>query len=146
MGSVNLNSIVLSQLSRIETVGGDVLHGIKKTDNGYYGFGEAYFSWIFAGHIKAWKRHNLMTMNLIVPFGNVRFVFCVQNKEENNNNEYRVEEIGENRFMRITVPPGIWFGFQSLSPKSLVLNVSDIVHKSTEVDRVSISHFHYTWS
>lgn len=145
MGSVTLDSIVLSQLSRIKTVGGDVLHGIKKTDNGYYGFGEAYFSWIFAGHIKAWKRHNLMTMNLVVPFGNVRFVFCGQNKEENNN-VYRVEEIGENRFMRITVPPGIWFGFQSVSPKSLVLNVADIAHNSAETDRVSMSHFDFTWS
>lgn len=145
MGSISLDNILLSQLSRIETSGGDVLHGIKKTDEGYYGFGEAYFSWILAGYVKAWKRHNIMTMNLIVPFGNVRFVFCVQNKEQNNT-IFRVEDIGENRFMRITVPPGIWFGFQSISPKSLVLNVSNIVHKSSEIDRVSVSHFDFTWS
>ncbi len=38
-------------------------------------FGECYFSEIFPGKIKAWKRHNLQTQNLAVPIGLIKIVF-----------------------------------------------------------------------
>ena len=72
-----LADILVSPLQQIETVGGDVWHTMKQTDVGYAGFGEAYFSWVASGAIKAWKRHTQMTMNLVVPVGQVRFVFRV---------------------------------------------------------------------
>lgn len=57
-------------------------------------------------------------MNDIVPVGTVRFVFCVDGVQD-----FRIEDIGDDRYARITVPPGIWFGFQGKAdPKSLVLN------------------------
>ena len=64
------------------------------------GYGEAYFSWVKMGVIKAWKQHLRMTMNLVVPVGMVRFVFC-----DLENNAFREEEIGVNSYSRITVPP-----------------------------------------
>jgi len=75
MGSIINNEIIITQLKQVHVEGGNVLHALKNTDNGYNAFGEAYFSWIDNGSIKAWKRHMRMTMNLIVPLGNVQFVF-----------------------------------------------------------------------
>ena len=43
MGAIKLSDISVTPLSRIERIGGDVLHAIKNTENGYVGFGEAYF-------------------------------------------------------------------------------------------------------
>ena len=43
------------------------MHGIKKNDTGYVGFGEVYFSYINPKAVKAWKKHNRMTLNLVVP-------------------------------------------------------------------------------
>ncbi|SVE62175.1 uncharacterized protein METZ01_LOCUS515029, partial [marine metagenome] len=64
----------VTPLRRIENAGGDVLHGMKQSDVGYTGFGEAYFSWVSASAVKAWKRHTQMTMNVVVPVGQVKFV------------------------------------------------------------------------
>lgn len=144
MGAIKLSDISVTPLSRIERIGGDVLHAIKNTEIGYVGFGEAYFSWVSTGIIKAWKFHKRMTMNLIVPFGQIKFVFCCIN--ENGKKEFRVEEIGEDYYARITVPPGVWFGFQGIGLKNLVLNVASIPHDTDEVERLLVSDIAYVWS
>ena len=142
MGTMSLNDILIAPLARIPTSGGDVLHAMKQSDTGYAGFGEAYFSWVAAGAIKAWKRHTRMTMNIVVPVGKVRFVFRLDGGDE-----FRVEEIGVDRYARLTVPPGIWFGFQGLAaPQSLVLNIANIPHDHNEVERLALSDIKYGWS
>lgn len=142
MGAVSLDDIVITPLARIQTSGGDVLHALKSSDPAYAGFGEAYFSWIAAGAIKAWKRHSGMTMNLVVPVGRVRFVFHLDGDEA-----FRVEEIGVDRYVRLSVPPGIWFGFQGLAePQSLLLNIASIPHDPREVQRLALTGITYDWS
>ena len=81
MGVVSLDDILVTPLKRIPTVGGDVMHGLKKSDNGFNGFGEVYFSWVEQGAIKAWKCHQRMTLNLVVPMGEVSFVFHLTNQK-----------------------------------------------------------------
>ncbi len=142
---MNLADILLTPLPRIEAAGGDVFHAMKQTDAGYAGFGEAYFSWVSAGAVKAWKRHTRMTMNLVVPLGQVRFVFRLLGAD--GADEFRVEEIGVDRYARITVPPGIWFGFQGLNTaQSLVLNIASIPHDRNEVERLALSDINYAWN
>ena len=68
-------AITVTPLRTIPVLGGDVLHAIKSSDNEFVGFGEAYFSLIKNKMIKGWKKHNVMTMNVIVPVGEVKFVF-----------------------------------------------------------------------
>jgi dTDP-4-dehydrorhamnose 3,5-epimerase len=145
MGTMKLADILVTPLRQIETAGGDVLHAMKHTDAGYESFGEAYFSWVSAGAIKAWKRHTQMTMNVVVPVGQVRFVFrCVN---DDGTDEFRVEDIGVNHYARITVPPGIWFGFQGLcAQQSLVLNIASIVHDPSEVERLALKDVIYGWN
>ena len=96
---MKLTDILVTPLRRIETAGGDVLHAMKKTDAGYTGFGEAYFSWVSAGAIKAWKRHTQMTMNVVVPVGQVRFVFRCINAD--GADEFRVEDIVKNHGINV---------------------------------------------
>ena len=139
---MSLENIQLTLLSRINATGGDVLHGMKHTDAGYAGFGETYFSWVVQSAVKAWKRHTRMTMNLIVPAGSVRFVFVAEDERT-----LREEVIGEERYARLTVPPGVWFGFQGLSaPQSLVVNIASIEHDPLEVERRDAFDINYDWS
>ena len=143
MGAVALDDILVTPLKRISTDGGDVMHALKNSDQGFNGFGEVYFSWVEQGAIKAWKCHQRMTLNLIVPLGMVRFVFYLP--EQNINS--RVEDIGEERYARLTVPPGFWFGFQGIaSGRSLLMNVADIEHNPDEVLRKPVSNFIYDWN
>jgi dTDP-4-dehydrorhamnose 3,5-epimerase len=120
---MNIRDILVTPLRRVDTIGGDVLHGIKQSDPGY----------------------TQMTMNVVVPVGKVRFVFRRVNSEDVE--ELRVEEIGEDRYVRLTVPPGIWFGFQGLgTPQSLVMNIASIPHDPNEVERMLLSDINYKWN
>ena len=142
MGTVTLKDIVITPLPQIHTQGGDIFHAMKEGDPGFSGYGEAYFSWIKVGSIKAWKRHNRMVMNLIVPVGMVKFVFLSNLLPS----EFKVVEIGSKNYARITVPPGLWFGFQGISNSdSLVLNISNIIHDPTEVERKQLNEVSFDW-
>lgn len=141
MGAVTVADIQVSPLKRIPVSGGDVLHGLKRTDEGFRAFAEAYFSIVNHSAVKGWKRHREMTLNLIVPIGDVRFVFFADDDPEP-----RVEIAGESAYVRLTVPPRIWFGFQGLAkPSSLLLNIADITHDPAEVERGDLDTFAYDW-
>ena len=73
--------IIIKPLKKFNLEEGDVLHALKSTDKEFSGFGEAYFSSIKTQKIKAWKRHLKMTMNLVVPVGNVQFNFYDDQKD-----------------------------------------------------------------
>ena len=118
------------------------MHAITRNDADFVGFGAAYFSWVHPGAVKAWKLHQRMTLNLIVPIGVVRFVFHLEERPE----EFRIEELGGERYARLTAPPGVWFGFQGLAePHNLVLNVADQPHDPSEVRRRPVSDFSHRW-
>lgn len=142
MGTLISEQIKITPLKRIMVEGGEVMHALKATDPGYQGFGEAYFSWIEPGVVKAWKRHKKMTMNLVVPVGHVRFVFS-----KDLNGPFEETKIGiESNYARLTVPPGVWFGFQGCaSVPSLVLNMANIEHDPDEVERVALDIFKFNW-
>jgi dTDP-4-dehydrorhamnose 3,5-epimerase len=143
MGERLLDKITVTPLKRIPTIGGDVLKILTKEDCNFKGFGEAYFSMVLKGAIKAWKCHREMTLNLVVPVGQVRFVFYEVFEGEKN---FRIEELGNDRYALLTVPPGIWFGFQGIADEtSLLLNISNIVHDPKESDRCDKSTILFNW-
>lgn len=142
LSSPNIDDIIVTKLSQFPVEGGSVLHAIKEDEIGYNNFGEVYFSYVNPGAVKAWKLHERMTLNLVVPLGNVRFVFC----NPITKGSYRVEDIGEANYVRLTVPPNIWFGFQGISLQpSLVVNIADLKHDANEVNRKEIAEFCYVW-
>jgi hypothetical protein len=53
-----MEGVTLHPLKHITVPKGDIYHAMKSTDEGYCGFGEAYFSQIEQGQAKGWKRHN----------------------------------------------------------------------------------------
>ena len=135
-----VNNIFITSLPVIPVLGGNVMHAIKKTDIGFKGFGEAYFSYIEKNKIKAWKKHLKMNLNLIVPFGTVMFVFM------DESGSFRKEIIGDKKTLRLSVPPGLWFGFKGIgSEVNIILNISDIIHDDHEVIRKNISEINFDW-
>lgn len=132
------NYIKKKKLKTYLNADGDVKKFINNLDPNFTNFGEVYFSFINKKKIKSWKMHSLMTMNLCVPFGLVRFVFKLEHKK----NFYSID-IGINNYMLLTVKPGIWFGFQGLHKENLVCNFSDILHNDKEVLKRNINYYSY---
>ena len=137
--SILETSIRIKSLKQIHVDEGNVLHALKASEEEFYGFEEAYFSTIKINKIKAWKRHLRMTMNLIVPVGEVQFNFYNEEKKLLINTI-----IGENNYSRITVPPMTWFGFKGLSKStSFILNISNKYHDPSEVERKPLSFLNF---
>ena len=104
-----IEGVSLHPLKHIVVPKGDIYHAMKSTDEGYVGFGEVYFSQIEHGQAKGWKRHNRMTLNLIVPVGTVKFV--IYDDREGSITKGEFEEFilsPEMNYQRLTVAPGIW--------------------------------------
>jgi len=139
-----IEGLVMTPLRIINTEGGDVYHLMKNIDNGFSGFGEAYFSSINPGAIKAWKRHHNMTLNLAVPTGAIRFVIYddrVQKKALFN--EFTLSK--ENYF-RLTIPPMVWVGFQGLgNTSSMLINIASIPHDPKEFDKKELDKINFNW-
>lgn len=138
--------VILTPLKKIPGNDGAVFQGLKAIEASYFGFGEAYFSFVSYNAIKPWKRHKKMTLNLIVPIGKIRFVLFDDRHGEENNQFMNVVLSPEN-YQRLTVPPMVWVAFRGESEMTpnMLLNVSDLVHDPGEVDRIDLADIYYKW-
>ena len=143
---VDLTGFQLTPLKIIDVSGGDVMHALKASDHGFVDFGEAYFSMIEPKVIKAWKRHQVMTLNLIVPIGKIRFVIYDDRIGSTSSHRFQEITLSKENYLRLTVPPMVWIGFQGIaSDTNMLLNIADIEHRPDEVDRVAINEINYEW-
>ena len=138
--------VKIKPLDRIKTLGGDVLHGLKVTDSDYCGFGEAYFSMIEKGAIKAWKRHKEMRMNIISPTGTVKFVVFDDRFDSASRGLFEEFYLSPENYVRLHIPPMLWVGFMGVGIReNVLLNISDILHSPAEVDRKDVGEIIYDW-
>jgi len=139
MGKIETpKGVLLTPLKKIHHPKGDIFHAIKASEESFNGFGEAYFTTIYAHEVKGWKKHLRMHMNLIVVQGDVRFYL----HDEAFKKTY-CYEIGDSNYHRLTIPCGYWVAFEGLSKETtnLVLNVASIEHEPDEALNVSIDTF-----
>ena len=112
---------------------GSIIKLIQKDEENFPVFGEAYFSTIKQNSIKGWKRHIKMTCNIIVILGVVEFVIHDNRDFSKTNGESDSFLLNHNKFKRLTIPPGLWFGFKGIDEKNIILNISDFIHDDSEV-------------
>lgn len=142
-----IHDVIVTPQRVIPTDGGAVLHAMKRGDAGYGGFGEAYFSEIDHGAVRAWKRHQRMTLNLVVAAGAVRFVIYDDRAGSSSAGTYQVVVLSRaDHHARLTVPPMLWVGFQGASPDTnLLLNIANLPHDPDEADRAPVDRFAFEW-
>lgn len=135
-----MDGVIISPLKKIHHPKGDILHVIKKSDIGFNGFGETYFSSINKGDIKGWKKHTKMILNLVVPVGEIKFVIY---------NEYKKEffniNISQKNYQRITIKAGLWLAFQGIVNQNILLNLSNIEHNPNEAINLNLDKIKYKW-
>ena len=142
----NIDGVIFTPLKTIDVPNGNILHAVKITDEGYRGFGEAYFSSIVHNSIKGWKRHFFMTLNIVVPVGKIRFVLFDDREGSKTFKCYQDIMMSEDHYGRLTVPPMIWFSFQGVGRgKNLLLNISDIVHDMSEQENRKLEAIAFNW-
>ena len=149
MGEIIKNGIkdvIITPLNIINTNGGSVYHAIKKTDNGFLSFGEAYFSSVEYKLIKGWKKHKKMTLNFIVPVGIIKFVIHDLRTSSKSYGFYQEITLSNENYNRLTIPPDLWFAFQGLAKNSnFLLNIANLIHDPNEVLSLELDKIKYDW-
>jgi dTDP-4-dehydrorhamnose 3,5-epimerase len=136
--------LLFTALRRIPTPKGEVRHGLRSSDEGVAGFGEAYFTEVLPDTIKGWKRHRVMTMNLVVVSGTVRFIVHDGTGAEGAVVEHVLSAEGDAPYGRLTVPPGVWMAFQGVGPThNLLMNLASHPHDPTEAEGCDLDAFAY---
>jgi dTDP-4-dehydrorhamnose 3,5-epimerase len=144
--TLDIADVRLTPLKRIPSASGEVLHAMKVDDPGFARFGEAYFSTIEPGAVKAWKRHHKMILNLVVPIGSIRFVIHDDREGSSTYGVFDEVVLSKDYYYRLTIPPMLWMGFQCVGKVAgILLNVANIPHDPNEVDRKEIDEFDFDW-
>jgi dTDP-4-dehydrorhamnose 3,5-epimerase len=135
-----MDGISFTKLKIIDNENGDILHALKSSEDDFLCFGEAYFSFVNDRKVKGWKKHNRMTLNVIVPIGKIKFV--VFDEQRLKFQEY---ELSQSNYGRLSILPGYWVGFMGLSPVNMLLNIASIEHDPTESVSLSLKEIPYDW-
>ena len=134
-----MDGVILTPLKQIHNSKGDIFHAMKASDNGFSGFGEAYFSIVNQGEVKGWKKHIEMTLNLVVVIGEIEFVVY-------DDNSFYSVKLSKNNYQRLTVEPGLWLAFRGVSVENMLLNLASIEHNANESENVDLDTFNCNWN
>ncbi len=146
MGTVNIEGVSLHPLKQITVPKGDLWHAFKCTDDGFAGFGEAYFTQIHPHEVKGWKRHNRYVLNLVVIVGVVKFVIYDDREDSPTKGQFcEVVLSPDSNYQRLTIAPGLWMAFAGGDPErtSMLIDLIPEVHDADECDRKDIEDIQY---
>ena len=129
-----IKGVTITELKQFSDSRGSVLRMLRNDDPEFVSFGECYFSEIHPGVIKAWKFHLKQTQLFAVPVGRIKLVIFDDRKGSISKGNIQVIHMGRpDAYFRVTIPPGLWYGFCCKSKVSaLLVNCSDMPHNSEE--------------
>ena len=96
----------------------------------------SYFSEILPTAVKTWKLHEKQTQHFAVPIGRVKLVIYDNRKHSASYRNLQIVELGRpDSYLRVMIPPGLWYGFSCISDIPAILaNCADIPHDPSESD------------
>ena len=133
-----MDGVTLTPLKKITHPKVNVFHAMKASEDGFCGFGEAYFSTVNMGDIKGWKKHSEMTLNLGVVTGEIEFVVY-------DGDSFFNVKLSKDNYQRLTVKPNLWLAFRGIGDENILLNLASIEHNSNESENEKLDDFDYNW-
>jgi dTDP-4-dehydrorhamnose 3,5-epimerase len=129
-----IHGVTITELREIADERGAVLHMLRSDAPDFVTFGECYFSEVVPGAAKAWKRHRVQTQNLAVPVGRLRLVIYDDRESSPTCGNLLILELGRpDAYVRLRIPPGVWYGFACISSApALIANCVDVPHDPGE--------------
>ena len=141
-----IEGVLLTPLKKIVHPKGDLFHMMKKSSEGYCGFGETYISTITMNEIKGWKKHQEMTLNLVVPYGGIKVVVFDDRDGSPTHGRFQEFMLSIVDYSRLTIPPGLWVAFQGVSDHvNMLINIANIEHDPSEANNIDLSEISYSW-
>jgi dTDP-4-dehydrorhamnose 3,5-epimerase len=132
-----IHDVVVTPLKQFADERGTVMHMLRSDAKVFAGFGEIYFSCVYAGAVKAWHLHRRTVCNYAVPHGQIRLALYDARVDSPTRGAVQEIVMGEGNYCLVTIPPMIWSGFKGLgSTMSIVANCSSLPHDPTGNERL----------
>lgn len=132
-----IKGVFVKPLKQIPDERGKIMHMLRADDPYFTQFGEIYFSVVYPGVIKGWHLHKKMTLNYAVVSGMIKLVLYDAREESPTKSELQELFIGEDNYVLVQIPPGIYNGFKGIGDRpAIVANCSDIPHDGEEILRM----------
>ncbi len=145
-----IDGVIITELRQISDERGAVLHMLRCDAPEFVRFGECYFSEVLPGAIKAWKRHRAQTQHLAVPVGRIRLVIYDDRESSPTRGNLQVLELGRpDAYLRLRIPPGLWYGFACISAMpALLANCADLPHDPIDGEVLGVNDpaIPYSWA
>lgn len=147
MDNLVFDGVMISSQKRIFNPKGDILHGMKNSDSGYAGFGEVYFSMVHCGAMKGWKRHRLATLNIVVPYGAIRFIVYDDRSDSLTQGKFLDITASSKNYVRLTICPGLWMAFMGIGDGvNILTNICNMEHDPGESDNCELGTIPFEWN
>jgi len=130
-----IKGVIVKKLNKIEDERGAIFHMLRSDDPEFKEFGEIYFSKVYKDYVKGWHIHEKMTLNYAVVSGNIKLVLY-DAREGETKCEVMEIEVGDDNYVLVSVPPGVWNGFKGLTKEALVANCATMPHDPNEIKRM----------
>jgi len=147
MGAID--GVKIIPLRRIPDERGTILHMLRRTDPHFIEFGEIYFATIYPGVIKAWHKHNLMTLNYACVVGRVKLVIFDERDASPTRGELMEIFLGPDNYCLVQIPPNLWNGHKGIGVEpAIIANCATHPHDPSQSVRLDphTNHIPYDWS
>lgn len=146
----SIDGVLVVPLRRIPDERGTVMHMLRADDPHFRGFGEIYFSTVYAGVVKGWHRHREMSLNYACVSGRIKLVMFDERPGSPTRGTLMERFLGPDDYSLVQIPPGVWNGVKGMSdPPAIVANCCTHAHdptanRSERLDPFD-NHIPYDW-
>lgn len=139
-----IHGVIVSPLKIIPDERGCVRHFIRSDDPDFTVFGETYITEVYKGVVKAWHGYPTKLMHYTVIRGMVQLALFDTRKLSKTFQKSETLFVGEQNYVRVTIPPGVFNGFKGLTDSIVVVTASEPFSEEGII-RFNPDYFPYDW-
>jgi dTDP-4-dehydrorhamnose 3,5-epimerase len=114
---------------------GRLMEILRRDDECFTQFGQAYITTVYPGVVKAWHYHKVQHDNFAVVAGMVQIVIYDARDDSPTQGEVNIFHVGIHNPMLIHVPPFVYHGFKNVgTEEAIVLNLPTEVYNYSVPD------------
>lgn len=116
----------IKKLKIIPDERGYLMEVLRRDDDLFREFGQAYVTVAYPGVVKAWHYHKQQVDNFTIVSGMAKFVLYDQRRGSSTSGEVNEFFVGDKQPMLIQIPQGVYHGFKAIgTDPAIALNIPD---------------------
>lgn len=139
-----IQDVSISPLQIIPDERGCVRHVIRSDNFDFEKFGETYVSEIYKGVVKAWHGYPTKRIHYAVVKGMVKLALYDSRKTSQTFGQIETLFVGDENYIRVTIPPGVFNGFKGIRDSMVVVTASEPFSEEGII-RFPADYFAYDW-